>query len=62
MMNKCNIVLIDVKLKSIAVALFLFIWIVIFVKVIAFSALTLLVGWQEGIWPIKNWWGAGVVI
>jgi len=48
MVNKCNIVLIDVKLKSIAVALFLFIWIVIFVKVIAFSALMLLVGWQEG--------------
>ena len=30
----------------------------------AFSALTLLVGWQEGIRPVKNleWWVAGVVI
>ena len=29
----------------------------------AFSALTLLVRQQEGIWPVKNeWWGAGVVI
>jgi len=28
----------------------------------AFSALTL-VGWQEGIWPVKTeWWGAGMVI
>jgi len=29
----------------------------------AFSALTLLVGWQEGIRPVKfECWGAGVVI
>ena len=29
----------------------------------AFSALTLLVGRQEGIWPVKTeWWGTGVVI
>jgi len=29
----------------------------------AFSALTLLVGRQEGLPPVKNeWWGAGVVI
>ena len=29
----------------------------------AFSALTLLVGRQEGIWPVKNeWWGVGVVV
>ena len=29
----------------------------------AFSALTLLVGRQEGHWPVKNeWWGTGVVI
>ena len=29
-----------------------------------FSALTLLVGRQEGIWPVKKmeWWGAGMVI
>jgi len=33
---------------------------------VAFSALTLLVGRQEdrkGIWPVKTeWWGAGVVV
>ena len=29
----------------------------------AFSALTLLVGWQEGIQLVKTeWWGAGMVI
>ena len=29
----------------------------------AVSALTLLVGRQKGIWPVKNeWWGAGMVI
>jgi len=29
----------------------------------AFSALTLLVGWQEGIRPVKTaWWGTGLVI
>jgi len=28
---------------------------------LAFSALTLLVGWQEG-HPALEWWGAGVVI
>jgi len=34
------------------------------VEKIAFSALTLLVGRQEGHWPVKKteWWGAGVVI
>jgi len=28
----------------------------------AFSALTLLVGRQKGIRPVKKWWGAGVVV
>jgi len=33
------------------------------VIVTAFSALTLLVGRQEGIWPVKTeWWGTGLVI
>ena len=37
---------------------------VIYFWIMAFSALTLLVGWQEGHLACKNyeWWGAGVVI
>ena len=32
--------------------------------IFAFSALTLLAGWQEGHWACKKteWWGAGIVI
>jgi len=44
----------------------LFCWIVVIIKfkLYAFSALTLLVGWQEGHPACKKleWWGAGVVI
>jgi len=36
----------------------------LYAKIVAFSALTLLVGWQEGHPACKKaeWWGAGMVI
>ena len=45
-------------------ALCRYVYCIVYMYAIAFSALTLLVGWQEGHPACKKleWWGAGVVI